>query len=78
MNIIEWHQWALDTERMYLSSLSNEDPNRAGFFDEFLFNAALQRCQKAFGPDQGPRYFETLMLTLPDRRPELFPELRDF
>jgi hypothetical protein len=78
MNIIEWHQWAQDTQRIYLAGISNENPNDPCNLDILQVDAALERCYSAFGPRQGHRYFETLMLSLPDRHPELFPELADF
>ncbi len=37
-----------------------------------------QRCIERFGVRKGMLYFEGLIGTLPDRRPDLFPELEGF
>ena len=81
MTLFELGQWAADTERLLITGLSSEDPNNPDdplACDEFIIDAVIERCEERFGPRLGYRYFATLLTTLPDRRPELFPELRDF
>ncbi len=68
-------QWAADTERLLIAALSNGDGLNA---DEVTMEAVQKRCADRYGEKLGARYYTTLLGTLPDRRPELFPELSDF
>lgn len=72
----EMAQWAADTERLLIAGLtpSGVDPFSG---DEVTTEAVQQRCVERFGKEVGAQYYITLLGTLPDRRPELFPELAD-
>ncbi len=69
--------WALETERLLIASLLNFDDNPL-FGDDVTEESVKQRCIARFGKVDGTLYFQALVRTLPDRRPDLFPELADF
>lgn len=66
VNLNENAQWVADTERLLIASLMSEDDAALSDIEE--------RCRLRYG-DFGSLYFRNLVATLPDRRPELFPEL---
>ena len=68
-NLIEIGQWSADIERLLIAGLANEDEEALSVLEE--------RCRLRFG-NFGPTYFRNLVATLPDRRPDLFPELDGF
>lgn len=70
-------QWAADTDRLLIAGLRNAAEDLIEDDDEVL-GAVRQRCLARFGKVAGTQYFQTLITTLPDRRPDLFPELADF
>lgn len=70
-------QWAADTERLLIAGLSNNVGPTPLDYDEETVDAVIQRCIKMFGPVLGSQYYITLLGSLPDRRPELFPELQE-
>lgn len=70
MNRIDIPQFAADNDRLVIAGLSSGDDD--------VIRAVQQRCVNTFGRKIGLNYFLGLMATLPDRRPELFPELKDF
>ena len=71
-------QWAADTERLLVAGLSNNVGPTLLDYDEVTVDAVKQRCISRFGEAIGTIYYQILLATLPDRRPELFPELADF
>ncbi len=71
----DFAQWSADTERLLIAGLSNIVGPTPLDYDEETVEAVRQRCIKRFGEMGGTLYFQTLVATLPDRRPELFPEL---
>jgi len=71
-------QWAADTARLLIAGLSNNVGPTPLDYDEETVDAVKQRCVARFGEVIGTRYYQTLVATLPARRPELFPELADF
>lgn len=74
-NLEEDAQWSADTERLLVAGLTPQtsDPFSG---DEVTIEAVQQRCVEKYGPVIGSQYYITLLATLPDRRPELFPELQ--
>lgn len=70
-------QWAADTERLLIAGLSNNVGPTPLDYDEETVEGVKQRCVARFGKKVGLQYYQTLVATLPDRRPELFPELSD-
>ena len=70
-------QWAADTERLLIAGLSNNVGPTPLDYDEATVEGVKERCVAKFGEIIGLRYYQTLLSTLPDRRPELFPELSD-
>ncbi len=74
-NLEEDAQWSADTERLLIAGLT---PQTSDPFsdDEITIEAVQRRCVEKYGPIVGSRYYITLLATLPDRRPELFPELK--
>ncbi|MCA9373388.1 hypothetical protein KC921_04825 [Candidatus Woesebacteria bacterium] len=75
---VDSEQWAADTERLLIAGLSNNIGPTFLDYDEETVVAVMQRCVARFGVTAGEKYFMTLLATLPDRRPELFPELADY
>jgi hypothetical protein len=70
-------QWAADTDRLLIAGLSNNIGPTPLDYDEELIEAVRHRCIAKYGEERGTYYFRTLVATLPDRRPDLFPELAD-
>lgn len=68
--------WALTTEELLIASLRNFDNPLGG--DDVTAESVRQRCIARFGEVQGNSYYQNLIGALPDRHPELFPELADF
>jgi len=69
--------WALETEKLLIAGLRDIDENPLGG-DDVTVESVKQRCLARFGEINGTLYFQNLIRTLPDRRPDLFPELADF
>jgi len=65
-------QWAADTERLLIAGLSNNVGPTPLDYGEETVDAVKQRCITRFGERLGTNYYQTLVATLPDRRPELF------
>jgi hypothetical protein len=70
-------QWAADTERLLIAGLSATGQTPLDFDTETV-DTVRQRCVLRYGEQLGMSYYQTLVATLPDRRPELFPELAEF
>ncbi len=73
---IDLAQWIADNDRLVIAALKNGETEFS--YDEVTMNAVQQRCIDRFGENFGQRYFGQLIATLPDRRPDLFPELKGF
>ncbi len=74
----EFAQWAADNDRLVIAALTNDEDSLNIEYDETTIDAVRQRCVERFGESLGNRYFGGLIATLPDRRPDLFSELKDF
>ena len=71
---VESSQWMADNERLAIAGLSNVGPWPLDY-DEDTLNAVQERCKERYGPVFGLRYYRDLIASLPQRRPDLFPEL---
>ena len=71
-------QWAADTDRLLIAGLLNNDGTTPLDYDEETVDAVRLRCIERYGEKGGIIYFRNLQATLPNRRPDLFPELADF
>ena len=61
--------WAESNTRLLIVGLQNIGPGPLDY-DEEAVDAVQQRCINKLGEDFGTRYFQTLLVTLPDRRPD--------
>lgn len=69
-------QWMADNDRLTIAGL--QTGARLLEYDEETIASVQALCQEMFGERAGLKYFLGLVGTLPDRRPDLFPELADF
>lgn len=67
-------QWMADNDRLVIAGLSNVGSGPPDYDEETLI-AVKQRCINRYGERIGTIYYRGLIATLPDRRPNLFPEL---
>jgi hypothetical protein len=75
----EWIQWAADNNKLLIAGLSDAlEINNPLSYDELTVETVLVRCQKRLGQEVGLQLFQSMLATLPDRYPELFPELVGF
>jgi hypothetical protein len=73
---VDFEQWTADNDRLVIAGLSNGDGTPLSY-DEETIETVKKRALARFGPRRGLAYFQGLIATLPDRRPDLFPELQD-